>query len=325
MSFNWNTAQKPYVILAPMAGYTDSAFRQLVKEIAPPVICVTELISADGLAYASKKTLKMLEFDKTEHPHILQLFGKNIDHFKEAVKIAEKMGFDGVDINMGCPAKKVVGSMHGSALIKTPDIAYSIVEICVKNTKLPVSVKTRLGWEDDSTLDDFVKGLESAGARMITIHGRTVKQGFDGEANWEPIYRVKKNLSVPVTGNGDIRSGADAKEKIKNLDGVMVGRAAFGNPWIMGEVCVALGVCKKSEVKNRPPDFEGIKKHMLRHCELSVNALGPKKGMLDIRKHLAGYVRGLPDAAKMRSELVTAESVNAVGKILKMSNDTMTQ
>jgi tRNA-dihydrouridine synthase B len=316
MSFNWNTAQKPYVILAPMAGYTDSAFRQLVKEIAPPVICVTELISADGIAYASRKTLDMLKFDKTEHPHILQLFGKNIEHFKEAVKIAESVGFDGVDINMGCPAKKVIGSMHGSALIKTPDLAFKITEACVKNTKLPVSVKTRLGWLDDSTLDDFTKGLEASGARMITIHGRTVKQEFGGEANWEPIYRIKKNLSVPITGNGDIRSGADAKMKIKNLDGVMVGRAAFGNPWLMGEVCAALGVCEKNEVKSRPENFEDMKRHMLRHCELSVAVLGPKKGMLDIRKHLASYVRGLPDAAKMRSELVTAESVSEVEKIL---------
>jgi len=315
--FNWGKIKKPYVILAPMAGYTDSAFRQLIKEIAPPVICITELISADGLAYASQKTLKMLKFDKSEHPNILQLFGKNIEHFKEAVKIAEEAGFDGVDINMGCPARKVIGSMHGSALIKTPDIAFKIVEICARNTKLPVSVKTRLGWEDDSTLEDFAKGLEASGAQMITIHGRTVKQGFDGEANWEPIYKVKEILSITVTGNGDIRSGEDAKNKVKNLDGVMVGRAVFGNPWLMGEVCTALGICKKRQIKSRPADFKDMKKWILRHSELNVKVHGLKKGMLDIRKHLASYIRGFPDAAKLRSQLVQVESIKEVNSILK--------
>ena len=319
--FNWGTVKKPYVILAPMAGYTDSSFRQLVKKIAPPVICITELISADGLAYASKKTLKMLEFDEIERPNILQLFGKRIEHFKKAVKIAEEAGFDGVDINMGCPARKVIGSMHGSALIKTQELAFKIVEICATNTKLPVSVKTRLGWDDGSTLDEFTKGLEDAGAQMITIHGRTTKQGFLGEANWEPIYRVKKNLSISVTGNGDIKSGEDAKQKIKNLDGIMVGRATFGNPWLMGEVCVALGISKPDEIIDHPADFKALKKWMLKHCKLSVKVHGKKKGMLDIRKHFATYIRGFPNAAKIRSDLVRVEDINEVKKILDRMAD----
>ena len=317
MSFTWKTAQKPYVILAPMAGYADSAFRQLVKRIAPPVICITELISADGLAYASQKTLNMLKFSKTEHPNILQLFGKNIDHFKEAVKIAEEAGFDGVDINMGCPARKVVGSMHGSALIKTPNMAFKIVETCVKNTKLPVSVKTRLGWEDDSTLDDFTKGLEASGAQMITIHGRTVKQGFTGKADWKPIYRVKKKLSIPVTGNGDILSADDAKKKIKNLDGVMVGRGAVGNPWLIGEICISLGISKPEEIIIRPADFKEISEWIISHVRLSVKVHGQKKGIFEIRKHFGSYIRGFPNAAKIRSRLVQAESVKEVNSILE--------
>ena len=299
-----------------MAGYTDSAFRQLVKEIAPPVICITELISADGLAYASKKSLKMLKFDKTERPHILQLFGKRIEHFKEAVKIAEEAGFDGVDINMGCPARKVVGSMHGSALIKIPDLAFEIVETCAKNTKLPVSVKTRLGWEDDSTLDEFTKGLEDSGAQMITIHGRTVKQAFTGNANWEPIYRIKESRGVPITGNGDIMFGKDAKKKIKNLDGVMVGRGTFGNPWLMGEVCLALGIAKEKDIQKRPVDFESLKEFMVHHCTLNVKIHGPKKGMLDIRKHFATYIKGFPNASKYRSQLVQVENIDQVKRIL---------
>ena len=259
----------------------------------------------------------MLKFKEIERPHILQLFGKRIEHFKEAVKIAEDMGFDGVDINMGCPAKKVVGSLHGSALIKTPELAFEIVETCAKNTTLPISVKTRLGWEDDSALDEFTKGLENAGAQMITIHGRTTKQAFTGKADWEPIYRVKENLSIPVTGNGDIMSGENAVQKLKNLDGVMVGRGTFGNPWIMGEVCIALGILDEKNAKRRPEDFESLKAFMIHHSELNIEMLGLKKGMLDIRKHLASYIKGMPNAAKLRSELVRVESVEEVRGILE--------
>jgi len=317
MKFSWKNNTKPYVILAPMAGYTDSSFRQIIKEIATPVICITELISADGIAYGGKKTMEMLKFDEIERPNILQLFGKRVEHFKEAVKVAEDSGFDGVDINMGCPAKKVIGSMHGSALIKTPELAFEIVETCAKNTKLPVSVKTRLGWEDDCTLDDFTKGLESAGAQMITIHGRTTKQAFSGEANWDPIYRVKENLRVPITGNGDIRSGEDAKAKIKNLDGVMVGRGTFGNPWLMAEVCSALDIGNwTSDIVSRPRDFKELSEFMIHHAEISIKVHGQKKGMLDIRKHFASYIQGFPGASKIRSQLVQVESIEEVEEIL---------
>jgi len=313
MKFSWKTIKKPYLILAPMAGYTDSPFRQLVKEIAPDVICITELISADGLSYGSKKTNDMLRFKEIERPQILQLFGKRLEHFAEAVKIAEDMGFDGIDINMGCPAKKVIGSMHGSALIKTPELAFEIVETCAKNTKLPVSVKTRLGWEDDSTLIGFAKGLENAGAQMITIHGRTTKQVFTGKADWDPIYKLKETLSIPVTGNGDIMTGEIARGRVQNLDGIMVGRATFGNPWIMGEVSEAIGLRASSK---KPELFDDLKKFMIHHAELNVEVHGLKKGMLDIRKHLASYIKGVPGASKMRSELVRVESIEEIKQIL---------
>lgn len=316
MKLDWKKNSKPYVILAPMAGYTDSSFRQLVKEIAPPVLCITELISADGLAYESKKTLEMLKFAEIERPHILQLFGKRLEHFKEAVKIAEHMGFDGVDINMGCPARKVVNSMHGSALTKTPDLAYQIVDICATNTNLPVSVKTRLGWSDDSNLVNFCQGLEKYGAKMITIHGRTTKQAFTGNADWDPIYKLKEKLSIPVTGNGDIRSGQDAVDKLKNLDGVMVGRGTFGDPWLMGDVCVSLGLCDQKDVVPRPTTFTEIKKWMLHHAELCVKVHGNKKGMLDIRKHFASYIKGFENAVKYRSQLVQVENLEEVKSIL---------
>lgn len=314
--FSWKNHKKPFVILAPMAGYTDSSFRQFVKKIAPDTICFTELISADGLAYNSPKTKRMLNFDDSERPNILQLFGRRLEHFKEAVKIAEDFGFDGVDINMGCPARKVVSSMHGSALIKTPDFAFEIVETCVKNTKLPVSVKTRLGWEDNSTLESFTKGLEDAGAQLITIHGRTTKQMFTGAADWDPIYKIKENRSIPIIGNGDIKSGEDAVERLKNLDGVMVGRATFGNPWLMGEVCVSLGISDQKRVIKHPENLDELKKAMLMHCEMSLKTHGPIKGILDVRKHFATYIKGFSNASQYRAELVRVESIEDVKNIL---------
>jgi nifR3 family TIM-barrel protein len=299
-----------------MAGYTDSAFKQLIKEIAPPVICMTELISSDAMAYNSKKTLAMLKFSESERPNILQLFGKKLEHFATAAKMAEDLGFDGVDINLGCPARKVINSMHGSALIKDPELAARIVETVAKNTRLPVSVKTRLGWSDDSALDDFTRDLENAGAQMITIHGRTAKQVFTGVADWEPIYKIKLKRGVPITGNGDIRSGEDAKKKIRNLDGVMVGRATVTNPWVMSEICAALGLMKQKDVTKKPDNFQDLKKFIIKHCRYTVDVHGEKKGMLEMRKYLANYIRDFPDAAKFRAELVRVETLEEAQKIL---------
>jgi tRNA-dihydrouridine synthase B len=316
MKFNWKTIKKPYVMLAPMAGYTDSAFRRIVKGIAPNVICVTELISVDGLAYETKKTLEMLRFHKSEQPNILQLFGKKLEHFKEAVKMAEDLGFSGVDINMGCPARKVVNSMHGSALIKTPDLAFKIVETCVKNTKLPVSVKTRLGWSDDSGLLEFTKGLENAGAQMITIHGRTSRQWFSGIADWKPIYEVKKHLKIPVTGNGDIFTVEDALKKIDGLDGIMVGRGAVGNPWLLGEISVALKANGRKKIIPRPESFDGMKKTIMDHARFNVELYGEDRGVREMRKIFGMYIKGFPGAAKFRSKLVLVNTLKEAKDIL---------
>jgi len=301
MKFSWTNVKRPIVALAPMEGYTDSAFRQLVKTYAPGVICFTEFTSADALKYNSKVSKNKITIDKIEQPVIVQLFGKHPEHFVEAAKQVEAMGAAAIDINMGCPAKKVIASQHGSALIKNPNLAAEIVYTLSKNTSLDVSVKTRIGFSnfDEDHFYGFCKNLADAGAKLLTIHGRTTKQGYSGKANWEPIYEVKKRLNIPIIGNGDIDSPKTALVKLKNLDGIMIGRATFGNPLIMRNIYDAFYPDKanKSTLPNR---FELAKKHVA----LSVKTKGEKRGILEMRKHLAMYFKGFPHAATYRSRLV---------------------
>ncbi len=324
--FSWTTHPRPIVALAPMAGVTDSSYRQLIKRLAPETIVYTEFLSTDAIHFGAKRTMSEIEFDPAvEHPFIVQVFGKEPEHFLSAAKVIESMGADGIDINMGCPAAKVVSSCHGSALIKNADLAKRLVEATKKAVKIPVSVKTRLGWDCTDTLIPFCKGLVDAGADALAIHGRTYEGKFGGKANWEPIYELKKCISVPVIGNGDVASAKDALEKIGNLDGVMVGRGTFGNPWVMKDICDALRN-RVIPIADEPLDlpaplvhrlsFEEKIPFIIAHCKLAVKVKGEKRGMLEMRRHLASYVKGIDGASDMRCKLVRVESVRDVEAIL---------
>ncbi len=313
MPFSWSKYKKPMLLLAPMAGYTDSPFRQIIKELAPETICVTELISADGIKFGGKKTLEFLEFNKKkERPFIVQLFGKNPEFFDEAAKIVANQGADGIDINMGCPARKVVNSMHGSALLTTPKLAKEIACTTVKATKLPVSVKMRIGFKtyNEKHFLDFIKMLEQTGIQALTIHGRTTAQGFSGTSDWKPICLAKKHLKIPVIGNGDITSAEIALKRLENLDGIMVGRATFGNPWIMAEIASAL----KGEKYASPTSLEEKTPLILKHAKINIKIRG-RKGLLEMRKHLAAYIKGFKNASKYRSRLVQVESYDDIKRI----------
>lgn len=337
--FVWETADRPIVALAPMAGVTDASYRQLIKKIAPEVVVYTEFLSTDAIHYGARKTMQLLNFDPLiERPYIVQVFGKDPEHFLSAAKVIEELGADGIDINMGCPAAKVVSSCHGSALIRDPDLAARLVEATVKAVKIPVSVKTRLGWETIDTLIPFCKRLVDAGAKALAIHGRRYHDKFSGAAHWEPIYELKKCVFVPVIGNGDIMNAEDAVRKIGNLDGVMVGRGTFGNPWVMGEICDALrNRCSSSrcslleesperatsneQTSNKSPmvvprSFEEKIPWILEHCELAVRTKGEKRGMLEMRRHLASYVKGVDGAKEMREKLVRVEKIDEVKAVL---------
>jgi len=327
--FSWQKYQKPTIVLSPMSGYTDSAFKQIVRLCAPEAVLVTEFVSTDAVFFNSPKTLKMMEFAETEHPVILQVFGKRPERFVHAAKVAEEMGYDGVDINMGCPARKIISSEHGSALVKIEnrETALKIVSEMAKAVKIPVSVKTRLGWENADDLMTFSKELESNGCASLCIHGRTTKQGYGGQADWEPIYELKRNLSIPVLGNGDISSVSTFRKKLGNLDGVFIGRASFGDPWIIGDILDYLkDIDNKIKLSDEEldqfyPRADSIpwpkrKEIILQHCELAVLSKGEQLGMLEMRKHLAVYIKGLPGARELRSKLVRVSSFGEAENII---------
>ena len=315
MSFSWTGAKRPILALAPMAGYTDTAYRRLIKGIEPRAICFTEFTSADGIVYNSKMTLKQLDFNpEEEKPLVAQIFGKKPEHFAEAARRIEAMGIDAIDINMGCPAKKVISSDHGSALLKNPCHAMKLVEACVKATRLPVSVKTRIGADhlDLPWFIQFCKDLESAGIQLLTIHGRTAKQMYTGQADWEPIYEVKRHLKIPVIGNGDIRSAEDALRKLGNLDGVMVGRGTMGNPWLMAEIAAAF----YGNAYTPPSTFAEKLPSYLRHAELCVGSKGEERGMKEMRKHFVQLIRGFDGASEYRAQVVQISTLEEARRVL---------
>lgn len=309
----WKEAPKPMIVLAPMDGYTDQAFRLLVRHIEPRSIVFTEFLSADGICYGARPILQALELRPEESPIVVQMFGKDPDIFAKAALYVEAKGATAIDVNMGCPAKKVVNSMHGSALMREVDLACRIIEKMKQTVKVPISVKTRLGWEDDSKLISFVQRLVDAGLDHVSIHGRTYNQAFRGEAVWDAIYELKKAVPITVVGNGDVVDGASARAKLGNLDGVMVGRATFGNPWIMKEVAHAL--LDNKEWRSATLTFAEKIPTIRTHMELLWNTKG-KRGMLEARKHLAAYVKGVHGASTYRSQLVTVEHPDEVYRIL---------
>ena len=288
----WGDRPRPIVALAPMDGITDSAYRRIVRRIDRDVVLFSEFTSADGFL-RSGKVRSRLDFEPEEHPYFVQLFGNTPDNFAEASRAAEQMGVMGIDINMGCPAKKIVHSQHGSGLMQDVDTACRIVERVAQATGLEVSVKTRLGWRDSGNLIRFAKALESAGASLIAIHGRTYNEGFAGQADWAPIHELKRALGVPVLGNGDVADFRDGMAKLGNLDGFMIGRAAIGNPWVFRR-------------DGQPPSWREKAAAMAEQYGMMRETRPERVALLEFRKHVAEYVRGFDDAKAVRRELMAS-------------------
>lgn len=332
----WNNLKKPIIALSPMDGVTDAPFRAITAKYGKPDVMITEFTSVEGIAAGATKTLSAFLYDEAERPVVAQLFGSTPEAFYKAAFVICELGFDGVDINMGCPAKSVAARGAGAALILTPEVAKEIVRQTRKGCEdwaagktmekaglhenivewvkqhrpqnvikkiLPVSVKTRVGY-DDIVIEEWVKHLLEVEPVNISIHGRTLKQMYSGKADWEAIARaadIIHQTETTVLGNGDVQTITSAHEHIQKygVDGVLIGRGAFGNPWIF-----------KNREGNVTERFEIAKEHSRIHQKIFGTYFVP------MRKHLSWYCRGFSGAVEVRQQLMKANSADDVENIL---------
>lgn len=301
------------IILAPMAGVTDLSFRKICKDCGAGLV-ETEMVSSKAIYYNDEKTLKMINTEGEKRPVSMQIFGNEPDIMAEAAKFLQDKA-DIIDINMGCPAPKVVKNGDGSKLLLNLDLIGEIVSSVVSVSKVPVTVKIRKGWDDEHIVAvEAAKVIEKAGASAITVHGRTRTQFYTGTADWNIIKEVKEAVSIPVIGNGDIVSGKTAEKMFETtgVDGIMIGRATLGNPWIFNEVISYLnGDCycgpKKQEVLDT----------IIKHYEMLAEEKGEYTAVREMRKHIAWYIKGMKDASVMRNEINKLEDMCEVIKILR--------
>ena len=303
------------VILAPMAGVSDLPFRLLCREQGAGLVCM-EMVSAKAIAYHNKNTEKLMETREQERPVSLQLFGSEPDLMAEIAAQIEERPFDILDINMGCPVPKIVGNGEGSALMKNPRLSEEIITKVSRALKKPLTVKFRKGFDDDHVnAVEIAKIAEASGAAAVAIHGRTREQYYSGKADWEIIRQVKEAVSIPVIGNGDVDSPEKARALLDatGCDGVMIGRAARGKPWIFHRVSEYLKTGKLPD----KPSREEIKAMMLRHARMQVEHKGDYTGIREMRKHISWYTTGLPGSAKLRGRINSVESLEEMEALLR--------
>ena len=295
------------VFLAPMAGVTDTAYRILAREMGCELV-YSEMVSDKGINYRNTHTLEMLHTEPAERPIAMQLFGAEPESVARAAQYVESLGCaDILDFNMGCPAPKVVKNHEGSALMKEPQQALAILSALRKAVRLPVTVKMRLGWDDDSiNVLELARLAEQAGMDAIAVHGRTREQFYRGQADWETIAAVKQAVSIPVIANGDVRTCADLARifAVTGCDGVMIGRAAQGNPWIFRRFREFL----QTGVELPEPSLAERGEIILRHLDMLLQFKGDYIGPREMRKHATWYTKGLPHGAELRNLFNQAET-----------------
>ena len=303
------------LILAPMAGVTDLPFRMLCKEQGAGLICM-EMVSAKAILYQNKNTEELLAINPSEHPISLQLFGSDPDIISEIAKRIEERPFDILDINMGCPVPKIVNNGDGSALMKNPVLAGEIIEKTVKAIQKPVTVKIRKGFDDAHVnAVEMAHIAQESGAAAVAVHGRTREQFYMGKADWDIIRQVKDAVSIPVIGNGDIRTAEDviAMSSQTGCDGFMIARGAEGNPWIFSQI---LHYFKTGE-KLPGPGFEEVTKMLLRHAKMQLELKGEHTGIREIRKHAAWYTAGYPNSARLRGRINEVENLTQLEELFR--------
>lgn len=305
--------ENPFV-LAPMAGVTDMPFRTLCKEQGAGLICM-EMISTKAISFHNKNTIALMKIDPCEHPVSMQLFGSEPELMAEVAKSIEDKDFDILDINMGCPVPKVVNNGEGSALLKNPELIVQIIKSVSSAIQKPVTVKVRIGFENAPVdIVEIARRAEDAGAAAIAVHGRTRQQYYSGTADWDIIRQVKEAVSIPVIGNGDVDSPLKAEALLKQTgcDGVMIGRAVRGNPWIFREMNHYF---QTGELLPRPSSEE-IREMILRHARAQIALKGEFTGIREMRKHVAWYTAGMRHSAGLRRASNTIESYEALQELL---------
>ncbi len=305
--------------LAPMDWYWDSAYRQTIKKVAPHIYAISEFYSADWLVHSKFLAWEVLAHKKIENPLIIQIFWKNPEMFAKASKIIERYDVVWIDVNMWCPAKKVLKSWHWSKLMINTDTAFKIVETLNRATKLPISVKTRIWYKDSKDLIKFAKWLENAGCSLLTVHWRTTEQAYTWISNWNPIYELKKHIKIPIIWNWDVKNYTEGIKKTKNLDGFMIWRASFWNPW-----CFVRKENLKSNNLNKNnfingvyyPSLSEILEMMAFHAKVLVETKWERRWNLEIRKHLVQYLKNFSWVKAYRKRLVTTESLKNSLKVI---------
>ena len=299
------------LILAPMAGITNSPYRQIAME-AGAALTYSEMVSGNGLIRDGLRTLELLKRTAIETPFAVQLFGDDPQVLAEATRIASSYG-ELIDLNMGCPVKKVIRSGAGSALMREPEEVQKIIAAMRKATPLPLTVKIRSGWSLDEINYPLIGRIcQEEGADAIILHPRTRCQGFGGHSSWVHIKELKRQLSIPVIGSGDVKSANDASDMFQetNCDGIMIGRGSYGNPWLFGDI---LKLARGESITS--PTREQRLATALHHLELYSDEFGERKTLLDMRKHLCWYSRGLSGATEFRANINRCETLNAIREL----------